>query len=826
MQHTVKTVDIPAGGVGEPGHRDAGVSWRVVACRNLRPGTDAAGCRVLSSVGRPAAICTGAHYTPLGSVGPDGRQCAVLWRDGRIYAAGADGSPAELGDVGAAVQAAVHGGDKLWLTAADRLWTVSHDGTGAQLRAVPAAADFHGAVLRAVDATMVSAEIAARRLSRVYGPGDNSLDRTDHDKVTEAFAEAYRTMARAAAGAGMFLQPVVGRYVVSDADGHPLYASAPVLLSNSEGPQCTDVYTLRSLDRQTTEPLQITAKCWRPQLVLPPGGLPEAAATVDILLTPQLHPYSLDAPAGVGVSRSAGTEFLRVSMPGVGTALNTAYPDSSRGLLSRVTEVFDTLARSAATLDARSTAGAVTLPLGADRSLAAEQRLLARTLERQTSAAVSLPGLLQAPHSFSARSGSFGPIAVLWGGLTARRYGGYPLSMFGTSTIDSSWRGWAAVEFADGSERVVWQGGGETAAPRLLMPLLSYPSADAVRITVWLQTGTQTAQTASFPLRPFGAGCAAYLHPSLRPFVLEAATGQLPTAPAPLERLHEYPGMLAAASALAPLSLTSVLRPGCGEVRAVATAAGSQSAWDFGRPRFYACCASGIIAVSATADLRRLSATPVDGRRVSGPSGLCSVDGQVYAVASGDLVRMQGNRVVTVRRSCGYTSVAWASQRRELVGLRQDGTLEYSVDGSRFELDWRLGGCCLATDNCGRILMGTPGAVYDLTDERYGAGGVDIRWQVELHAEDGSADGGLLPGLRPTAMELQLGAASFSGTVSLTRGHYLATATRPDAGIRIKGRIGHPLHIPVHTRPATSWLIDITARVTAGQIHRIKITNR
>lgn len=744
-------ISVFPGGVGHCGGQSAQVQWRVVDCRNLRPCVDGRGRQVLRTVGRPQL---------LGPAGPD---------------SGPEQAP--------------QGGAEL----------------------------YHDIELRAVDATLASAEIPGRKLSRAYLPGDNALDHADHDVVTSDLARAYLTLARSAAADGMYLQPAVGRCKLYDASRRLLYTTPPVLLSNSNGPQCTDGMLLRSLDRQFIEPHQITVKCWRPQVVMPTSGIGEDVAYVELWLTPQIHPFNPSATAAIAMVRNGTHEFLRVQFPGVYTGLSSSHGSASRSLLERVVGAMERLERPVAEL-AAAPYSTTTVVAGPERTLAVEQRQLSAGLQRpvRTESAPVLPPLLSAPNSFTAACRAQGPVGVLWGGLTVQRYGGHPLSAFTAFTQDKSWTAWIAVDFADGTERVVWQGGGATGAPRLLMPMLSYPSADARRMTVQLSVDGEALRREVFELTPVSAAnVSIYVHSTLCPFSVAEAAGQALPAPEAQGNRHDFPETIAVATALEPHRLRSALEPGCGAIAALSAAGGSQSAWDFGRPRFYAFCNDGILSVSATASLERLSATPVDGRRVSGADAVCMRDGKLLAVASGDLIQLQGNRAVTLRPACGYKSIAWINCRNELVGFRADGSLEYTASNQRFSVDWGLAPTAMTSDSAGRVLLHTAGGVYNLCEESAGNVGVDVELKVELSAPRPFA---------PESVTWTVGAESIRGTVSLRRRHLLAEASRPDAGLTLQGRLTVPLYMPVHTRPAGGWTLRLAGRMAAGVIERVEVT--
>ena len=90
------------------------------------------------------------------------------------------------------------------------------------------------------------------------------------------------------------------------------------------------------------------------------------------------------------------------------------------------------------------------------------------------------------------------------------------------------------------------------------------------------------------------------------------------------EKWTDYADTLVLASVTSPLLPCAVYNPGMGGINALVAAGGSQSAWDFGRSRFYAFCSGGILAVNSTEGLGRMAATPVDYRVCPGPGAVNS----------------------------------------------------------------------------------------------------------------------------------------------------------------------------------------------------------
>lgn len=794
---------------GEASTRD-GATVCTTRSLNLRPVRGADGCMSLAGVGRPEHLCA-AELECVGALPqPGGGEILVLWRQPLLWVlAPGESEPVSIGELDGTLYGTTLCGDKLMAATDSGMWQVSVGSDGeTALRRAPRAEDFHGVSLRSEHFTVLRSTVASRTLGREYAAGETVPEAADARNLSLDLGEAYERLCAVARGLGCLVQPVLARYKIYDAEMHQLYCSAPVLLNHSEGRQCVGGYTLRSLDRRKVESYELTAQTWRVAVDIP-SGLPPEAAYLEVSLTPQLHTYAPDAVSAVSLSRTEGDghEFGHIALPGA---------DSSLQLLRHSLRAVAQLERPICNISLDGTARTVILEYGSFGEVRAELKSLGKT----TGVVVEDERLrrLSPPNSFTARHGSAGPAAVLWGGLRVRRYSGYDLQQLAATMSEKVWEGWIKVNFTDGTA-VLWRGGGSGRAPELINPVLSYPSADAVNMVIGLKIVGETACEQSFTLSPDpGSGMAVYIHPGLMPFRLTRAEGGVTVAPAIAESWTDSPDILLLSPLAAPLAPRVMAAPGKGSIKAVVSSGNSQSAWDFGRSRFYAFGSGGIMAVNVTEKLSRLAVTPVDRRVVESEGAVTVADGNVWVVASGDLVKLQGHRAISVRKDCGYEALAWRSPQRELLGMRSDGTVEANscdYGMSRFDIDYRLGVGKLYSPHGGLVALSVAGGVYNLAKENE-SNMLDVDWTANVALTDCSP-------ISPQGIVADMYAGRFNGTVSIYRRNGAAVAPGVDLGLIVRGEIRSPLVSRMICRPGRGWQVRIAGNATNISIRQIRV---
>lgn len=224
------------------------------------------------------------------------------------------------------------------------------------------------------------------------------------------------------------------------------------------------------------------------------------------------------------------------------------------------------------------------------------------------------------------------------------------------------------------------------------------------------------------------------------------------------------------------------------------------------------------MAVNVTEKLSRLAVTPVDRRVVESEGAVTVADGNVWVVASGDLVKLQGHRAISVRKDCGYEALAWRSPQRELLGMRSDGTVEANscdYGMSRFDIDYRLGVGKLYSPHGGLVALSVAGGVYNLAKENE-SNMLDVDWTANVALTDCSP-------ISPQGIVADMYAGRFNGTVSIYRRNGAAVAPGVDLGLIVRGEIRSPLVSRMICRPGRGWQVRIAGNATNISIRQIRV---
>jgi hypothetical protein len=511
--------------------------------------------------------------------------------------------------------------------------------------------------------------------------------------------------------------------------------------------------------------------------------------------------------------RANSRNFLSLTLPG--EPLTAATVDQ---LLSRM----ESMERVVASINrpfADSAQATVTIPARNPYSVAEEIAAVRKALRSNVTRIDSMTARLLPPHRFTAEVASTASGVTLWGKVKAERYEGFPLSVFAASTANRSWRAAVTVQFADGTETAVWQGQSTVGCPATINPVLTYPSADAVKMTIALSASGQAPLKQSFDLSPDESGtCARYINTSLKPFELEASADAF-VIPLANAVAYDLPDVIVATDAAQPQVAKAVAQLDCGTVTAIAAARVSQNAWDFGRSRFYVMTEQGINSVAVNAAMTALSVNLIDRRGVDGDSAVTVADDQVVvAAANGDLLAILSSRISTLRADTGYKQLAWVSSRRELWGIDSNGKVEvtcFDYDMSRY----KRSGLTIrkVLDYAGGALAQTSDAVVNLDNET-ASFAQSINWSVSISPKG-------MDLFTPDTLRLDMSALSFKGTVTMSRTGLTTTPTTPDITANITGELRSPIILKSQTRPMRSLKLTIAADVApdfrlAGCLHK------
>ncbi len=759
----------------------------VTECLNLRPAEDGRG---LVPVGMPQVVAPAGDVPFYEFSAADGVHL-LSWGRGKVWL---DGTTA-VAELDAKPLAALYdGADTLYLMTAQGpllySWPALEPAGTGELPACTLAA--------CAGPVSPSVTVPPRQLAEDYRR-TAALKASDARGLASDLEDALYVLAEEARVQRCMTQPALARYKLLDSGGRVLFTSAPLLLGTSQNYQGVRL----AVDSQgVAAGYTLSAATWRMQLTVP-QGMPARVRSVQLCVTPQLHPAAWwkDASATLvhGYTSAASTVVVQPQI--APAAVVAGRYGAAEATVAAIAARMDALEQVVATVPA--TAGTIELPWGGEDAAKDESAAVEAAMGCGVEAVAAREARLRAPHVFTARCAARVADTVMWGDVEALRYRGYPVQMLAAElSAGQPWTAFVAVDFVDGG-RTVWTGSGSGGAPSMLCPLLSYPSPDAVRISIGITAGG-TARYGSYELTPLASGLGAvYVHPSAAPFELPQAAYSVPQ---PVEAACRYSGTVVAADAAAPL-VPLASRDACGgRVLRLLPAAGSTAAWDFGRTRFLAFGHGGIWSVALGSGRDSLAVGRIDSRRVERAAAVAPVaGGEVYAVAGGDLVRLAGTRLTTVLRSCGFRDIAWIAPFAELIASGEAGE-EASV----------LCAACRKLRSYRRslvplgLLAGEHGA-YAATASgvmalhREEAVPMAVGWAMRAAPEPARCARGLpLRSLRLMAagsgLHLKLGVAAASS---------LAAEPVATASVDIRGRLSTPHELRLLMRPATEAHISV-----------------
>ena len=639
-----------------------GTGSATTRCHNLRPDSSGA----LRPVGRPDTVAPAGHR-PLLRFTADCSPALLTARGRELYLCPdtPGGKPRLLHTLASEPLCAIYSEGVIHISTAEGAESICTDGTATGHTLLPAIG------LRAAAATRtLRADVPQRTLGGDYRQ-QSTLSATDRRAVSDDIRRAYTTLCREAGAGACLMQPALAAYELLDASGRVLFASPVLLLGTA---QCTAAQRLAVASDGSLPGYTLQAYAWTPQLVFPADT--GSVHSVRVYMSPQLHPVDPSADASVGLAHSTTATSVGVSLAPSGLILESKNAEASAHTLREAAARFAAIKRTIAVVPVVP-GTAVDIPCRPAGTPAAELSAIATALTHAVPQTGGEYAAVSAPHSFSARTAAVAGHTAAWADITARRYAGYPLGIFAADADNTrAWSAWAAVEFA-GGERVVWQGSGAAGAPLSVNPLLSYPAADAVRISIAVRAEGLGTACYNIGLTPLSGGREAMaVAESFAPVSL-AYDGV--TAPPPLQAPEaivadrHFPEMIIAADAATPFSALAVTRLD-GRVHRLLPAGGGTGAWDYGRTRFTAFGADGIHLATLNAGRDTLATARITGRSIASPQAVAAAEGCAYAAAGGDIVRVSGSKVAVVAGRMAADAIVWNQLRAELWALRRDTT--------------------------------------------------------------------------------------------------------------------------------------------------------
>lgn len=818
MKTQVKSLSISSAPVPHAGAVYGAGSAGTVSCVNLRP--PGKGLRGLVPVGEPQVLLPSGGWRPVCSLAAGGDDILLL-NSGRLVATVPPDVPGPVAvseeTLPSEVRCACPDGVGRAVLCGDGYLRHAHAvGAGDVTLRDYGAEAFPPVSLRAEPGDILMDSVADVRLSRAYSAGED-FSAADAKSLSSALETAYSRLVANAAATGAYVQPALARYRLRDSRGRVLFESAPLLLGHDEGSQCSVANTFTSTDGQLACGFEISARSWRVVADVP-AAADATGINVEVLLTPQLHPWLPGASPDVYSTRG-GTDLARVSLPGSSRLRLSQGSESGVRIVREAVARMPLLESCVGSCLFSASSQSLTFRHSPASDARTEASGMAKACRGAFPSVSPVPRLLRMPNTATAScvcadSGD----AVAWGNLTSRRYRGHSPKAFSSTAPDSpgSWETYVKVTFRDGGETCVRTGSGTSGAPLKHNPVLSYPDPDAVAMQIAVRYGSRFFG-AEYVLSPDPSGqSAVYVSPTFGPVTLPELPGVTYTVPSENRLCHGFGSAVAIAPASAPLDFK--LYADCGaQVRAVACGSRRQQSWEFGRSTFYVFTASGILRLTSGAGMSGVAARMVDHRGIAAHDAVAdSGDGTVYALAglpgtNPDLVAVGQSGVDTLVSSSSFVRLAWVGRFRELWAFGSPGARVFCVDaGMGFyrrpdagaDEVFAIGGdCYLASED--RILRPSVETQQELTD---------VAWS-------GVALPRPFTPLRPFRLCLRATSAMMKGSVKVSASSHDGAPRGPvAASFGISGEVRSPLLLGLLCRHMQGVHVDFKAAVSSDFI--------
>lgn len=630
-------------------------------CRNLRMSDMG-----LVPVGQLSQLANG-DFVPLCYCKKDEKRILLAHRGVYLYEMGEGEEPVAVSQLSAEPLCGVMLDDGAMLMLHDGACRVTWCVADNAWQVVTSARQFPIVRLTVATTSQFSATIPARQLTGNYTHWQGSLDDADCALLTADIERAYDNMCADARRAGCYVQPVMARYRLRDADGAIVVESAPVMLSASGLQLADDIETRVDVDGGRycmMNAFTLNAEGYTIGYEVVKSGEDNVGNyTVEILVTPQLHPVDWSAQIKTRMESAATLSgVLRLFLP--------SCRDRCGEQVEWLMHDFDAVAVEVARGRLGESKSVVTRLVGGDYDTDVK---LWRKLNPGTVATTidMMAAEASLPHRFSATVGRMMGDMVVWGNVSTLKYDGYPVPMFTVETngLPGRWYAFSCVTFANG-EQVVWNGGGSGNAPSALSPLVCYPHRDAVKMKVTVCYADSSVKSREVALTAAGT-MAVYVDKSFQPLAIDVDE-DVYLVPSTVCAPRVYGGGVMVARAIAPLEVVAAQVVSQEPVVAITPAVRSTSSWDFARSHLYAFSRGGIYAVSVNAGRSSISSCIIDDRSVVLGSAVAVTPAQVYAVASGALVAVAGSRVKTVIPDIGCVKIGWNHVWSELWCIAPD----------------------------------------------------------------------------------------------------------------------------------------------------------
>lgn len=809
------------------------VAPAVTHCHNLRPFNLPSGESALRPVYSTATLASSA-WVPLTRMTPaEGRPRLIVASGmsvGEIIIDD-DGVSASSGGVSiiavldAAPLCAISEGSDLFVMTADGLVCLSLSDSGHWSDYSPDS--WPVLSLLAVDAADCEFTVPPRTLSAAYSDASASLRTADLRAISSDLSRAYRAIVRQAASSASSCTPLLMRYRLISHDGSVLFVSPPLLLGASDVRRLSAPIEVTSTDRRSLDAYTVSLPSWKLRLFSStpiPSAMAAAVGRIELLATPQLHPFDDSELAdAVLLSRAPSDVMLRISLPGVNRALSPDNSAPSKAKLNAIIGAIDSLERVVAVIQNPFTVGRqldMSVPLtDVVQSVDSQNKLIDAAMIARPKAADFSTLSISAPHRFSARCVDSVAGNMLWGDIEALRFDGFPIEAFAADCAgQGAWHAAVSVGFSSGEECVVALSSGSSGAPLRLNPVLSYPSPDAVSITFTINAAG-VVKSATVPLTSDPSGRhAVFIHPSFAPFELSSLSSctVLPAfvVPAVKHRPHPMHSCLIAArinSASAHwLSDVSLASLGDAAISDVFVASRSQSSWDFSNCRFSVFSTAGTFTatLSSTSRVQRLSVNRIDSRPVL-PGASCRMGDRLFAIAGSDLAEVGVSRLRTLVSSLVGDTLAADPSDNELWVSSTKLALTHVCNPDTLVVHTRDE---LLTSRAVATFVNIGDKLCNIASKQT-APSTFIRWDGSLPLSASVCRS------RSLSVCLDIVSSQFSfGSLSVRRASVAASEPSPSLRVSFDGRLAAPLRFLLRILPYRRLCFSLQGRVAPDTI--------
>ncbi len=594
------------------------------------------------------------------------------------------------------------------------------------------------------DSSLKEVAIAGRKLSGVYGAESSRLNSTDSATMIKDARGAMTAIMNEAAQRGRFAQGVLARYRLRDQSGRTLFTSVPVLLSHSLGLSFSGEYSaIMASDYKSYEAWKLQAGEFMVRLRMPDDTVTDWRGMVhDVVveMSCPVHPFGSDTGSVCELRSRANGGMSVLYRSGGSVSHKGDSVDRASGvvdaMLSAGDKAFATVAVISSPMERVGQLVDINPPIAMSGDIDSQLSAIAALSSSPEPVLNSLESLMYQPHLLGATTASRCGDNVVWGDITIGRYGGVPAGILAAESVNEPWEGSVTTEFSDRSHITI-RCKGENHAPVSLLPMVSYPSADAVKITIKVKRGGKVCK-GEYSLHEIAGGrYSIWLSSDSCYNILEPSTEELDEVN-DSGREVEMSGAVAVTHGSDRGKIVAMLpSASSGRVIKLVEMPRRSSAWEGGMLRVYMFSSDGVSVVSTNDSGNKVKVQTIDRRGVSNRRSVTvnTQSGCLVAIAGGDLVNIDRSRVVTMIPGIGESEVAWDEADRELwvVNLREGfprvipdcGDTHYRLTSLSAGRMWSSSSGLIVEDDEANLLDCSLGRVSGITD---------IHWEMQVEA--------------------------------------------------------------------------------------------